>query len=187
MNPLGEFSRQPLILGLDFHLIFIFYLHRALCKIHTWKFFVYRNIIARGKIKCREKSLGEKKGPKKKEMVPFCQEKKKNSFVKAVGTGGAPRWRPDLELRSRRQTNICHTWWSLLCRRPQRFTERWGGRHVTHRCSRWVTFPGKSWFILIDAGRFPCSIGLRKTNRGREDLLAWRELLANLYELKSRN
>ena len=86
MNPLGEFSRQPLILGLDFHLIFIFYLHRALYKIHTWKFFVYGNIIARGKIKCGKKSLGEKKGPKKKEMVPFCQEKKKNSFVKAVGT-----------------------------------------------------------------------------------------------------
>ena len=83
---MGEFSRQPLILGLDFYLIFIFNLHRALYKIHTWKFFVYGNIIARGKIKCGKKSLGEKKGPKKKEMVPFCQEKKKNSFVKAVGT-----------------------------------------------------------------------------------------------------
>ena len=106
---MGEFSRQSLILGLDFHLIFIFNLHRALYIIHTWKFFVYGNIIARGKIKCGKKSLGEKKGPKKKEMVPFCQEKKKNSFEKAVGTGGAPRWRPDLELRSRRQTNICYT------------------------------------------------------------------------------
>ena len=83
---MGEFSRQPLILGLDFYLIFIFNLHRALYKIHTWKFFVYGNIIARGKIKCGKKSLGEKKGPKKKEMVPFCQEKKKISFVKAVDT-----------------------------------------------------------------------------------------------------
>ena len=56
-----------------------------------------------------KRPCGKKTGPKKKEMVPFCQEKKKNSFVKAVGTGGAPRWRPDLELRSRRQTNICQT------------------------------------------------------------------------------
>ena len=29
---------------------------------------------------------GKTTGPKKKEMVPFCQEKKKNSFVKAVDT-----------------------------------------------------------------------------------------------------
>ena len=54
----------------------------------TWKNQMWKNVLG-----------GKKTGPKKKEMVPFCQEKKKNSFVKAVGTGGAPRWRPDLELR----------------------------------------------------------------------------------------
>ena len=27
-------------------------------------------------------------------------------FVKATGNGGAPRWRPDFDLRSRRQTKI---------------------------------------------------------------------------------
>ena len=71
----------------------------CLWKYHcTWKNQMWKNVLG-----------GKKTGPKKKEMVPFCQEKKKNSFVKAVGTGGAPRWRPDLELRSRRQTNICHT------------------------------------------------------------------------------
>ena len=180
---MGEFSRQPLILGLDFYLIFIFNLHRALYKIHTWKFFVYGNIIARGKIKCGKKSLGEKKALRRKKWYHFVKKRKKIPLWKR--SVPAPRWRPDLELRSRRQTNICYTWWSLLCRPPQCSVERWG-RQVTHRCLRWVTFPGKSWFILIDAGRFPCPIGLRKTNRGREDLLAWLELFANLYELKSR-
>ena len=43
-------------------------------------------IFARGKIKRRRKLLGKKKGkktdPKKKERVPFCQEKKKNPLLK---------------------------------------------------------------------------------------------------------
>ena len=29
------------------------------------------------------------------------------AFVKATGTSGAPRWRPDFDLISRRQTKIC--------------------------------------------------------------------------------
>ena len=87
------------MLGLDFHLISIYCLHHALYKIHTWKLFVYGKIFARGKIKIGRKSLGKKekkkKGPKKKERVPFCQEKKKKSFVKV--TEGTPRWRPDFD------------------------------------------------------------------------------------------
>ena len=43
------------------------------------------------------KKLKNKTGLKKKARVPICQEKKKISFVKATGTGGAPRWRPDFE------------------------------------------------------------------------------------------
>ena len=43
------------------------------------------------------KKLKNKTGFKKKRRVPICQEKKKTSFVKATGTGGAPRWRPDFE------------------------------------------------------------------------------------------
>ena len=47
----------------------------------------------------RKKVVGEKNkknkknktGLKKRERVPICQEKKKTSFVKATGTGGAPR------------------------------------------------------------------------------------------------
>lgn len=43
-------------------------------------------------VKKKEKKRKKKKtGPK----VSFSQEKKKNSFVKANGTDGAPRWRPD--------------------------------------------------------------------------------------------
>ena len=48
-----------------------------------------------------------KKGPKKKGGVPFCQEKKKKSVVKASGIGGAPRWHPDFKQRSRRRTKLC--------------------------------------------------------------------------------
>ena len=47
-------------------------------------------------VKKKEKKRKKKKtGPKEKVRVPFSQEKKKNSFVKANGTDGAPRWRPD--------------------------------------------------------------------------------------------
>ena len=67
------------MLRLDFNAIPIFCLHRALRKIHTWKLFAYR-IFAHGKIKSGRKSLVKKKkntGPKKRERVPFWQEKKK--------------------------------------------------------------------------------------------------------------
>ena len=71
------------MLGLDFHLISIYCLHHALYKIHMWKLFVYGKIFAREK---SEESPWEKKrkktGPKKKERVPFCQEKKKNPLLK---------------------------------------------------------------------------------------------------------
>ena len=51
---------------------------------------------------------GKKTGPKKNEGVLFCHEKKKNSPVKATDTGGAPRWCPDFEQRSRRRTKTCN-------------------------------------------------------------------------------
>ena len=44
-----------------------------------------------------EKNKKNKTGLKKKERVPICQEKKKTSFVKATGAGGAPRWRSEFE------------------------------------------------------------------------------------------
>ena len=78
------------MLGLNFNIISIFCLHRTLYKIHMWKLFVYGKIFARGKTKSGRKSLVKKDknknkqkqtktktGQKKKERVPFCQEKKK--------------------------------------------------------------------------------------------------------------
>ena len=96
------------MLGLDFHLISIFCLHRALYKIQRWK-----------------KVLGKKKKqtPRRKKGY-HSVKKRKHSFVKVTGTSGAPRLRPDFDQSSRRQTKICFTWWSLLCRPPQRSTER---------------------------------------------------------------
>lgn len=72
---LGEFSRQPLILGLFSKVVHMFCLHRALRKIHMWKLFDC------GKIKSgRRKKKKKKTGPKKREKVSFCQEKKKNNL-----------------------------------------------------------------------------------------------------------
>ena len=61
---------------LDFHVISIFCLHRALYKIHTWNLF--EKIFALGKIFAREKNKrGRKKKKKTRKKVPFCQEKKR--------------------------------------------------------------------------------------------------------------
>ena len=58
----------------------------------------------------KSKVEGKKKKKKKtRKKVPFCQEKKRKSFEKATGTSGAPRWHPDFEQRSRRQTKHCYT------------------------------------------------------------------------------
>ena len=57
--PWGEFLRQPLMFGLDFHAISINCLHRALYKIHKWKLFAYLSL---GDNKSGRKSLVEKKG-----------------------------------------------------------------------------------------------------------------------------
>ena len=100
-----------LILGLVFHVICIFCLHRAFDKIHTWKLFDFGKIFAHGKIKSGRKSLvkKKKKGPKEKEREPFRQEKENNPLWKRLVLVGAPCWRPGFEQRSRRQTKICHT------------------------------------------------------------------------------
>ena len=64
--PLGEFSQQPLTSRFNIHLISTPCLHRALYKIHTWKFCAY------GKIKSGRKTLVKNK----KRIKNFCQEKK---------------------------------------------------------------------------------------------------------------
>ena len=50
-----------------------------------------------------------KNRPKEERKSNILSRKEKRSFVKATGIGGAPRWRPDFEQRSRRQTKIGHT------------------------------------------------------------------------------
>ena len=44
----------------------------------------------------------------KAEESPLYKKGKKNSPVKATDTGGAPRWCPDFEQRSRRRTKTCN-------------------------------------------------------------------------------
>ena len=71
-----------------------------------WKLFTYGKIKSGRKLtkKNRNKKKNRKKtGSKKRERLPFCREKKKILY-EATGTGGALRWRPDFEQRSRRQT-----------------------------------------------------------------------------------
>ena len=108
------------MLGLNFNIISIFCLHRTLYKIHMWKLFVYGKIFARGKTKSGRKSLVKKdknknkqkqkqKQAKRRKKEYHSDKKRKKSFVKATGTGGALRWRPDFEQRSRLLTKICHT------------------------------------------------------------------------------
>ena len=55
-----------------------------------------------------EKSKVEGKKKKKQERK-YHFVKKRKSFEKATGTSGAPRWHPDVEQRSRRQTKNCYT------------------------------------------------------------------------------
>ena len=202
------------MLRLNFHVISIFCLlrlHRALYKIHMWKLFDYGKIKNWKKVLGKERK--KKNRSKEERKSTILSRKEKNSFVKATSAGWAPRWRPDFKQRSRRQTKMCRTYtqiifrffhfcrgfclrlWqlcSLLCSPPQRSTER---SKKKKRCLKsgahylcigngfllqWVTFSGKSWSIIFDARRSRCLVGL-----GRNDLLAWRESFANVYELKS--
>ena len=73
------------------HVYSIFCLHRALYKIHSW------NLFAHEKIKSERKSVVKKEKKKrnrpKEERKHHSVKKRKNQFMKATGTGGAPRWR----------------------------------------------------------------------------------------------
>ena len=88
--------------GLDFHVIYIFCLHRAFYKIHPWKLFVYEKIFAHRKIKRggksdiknkinKNKKKQKKNRPKEERKSNILSRKEKRSFVKATGSGGAPR------------------------------------------------------------------------------------------------
>ena len=72
------------MLRLNFHVISIFCLHRLHRALYNS---LWKNLF-HGKIKNWKKVLGKERkkntGPKKKERVPFCQEKKKNPLWKRL-------------------------------------------------------------------------------------------------------
>ena len=163
------------MLGLDFHLISIYCLHHALYKIHTWKLFVYGKIFARGKIKIGRKSLGKKEkktGPKKKERVPFCQEKKKNPLLKWLRELHAGVQISNKEVAAKPKFAIHEGHYCVvLLNASLSDREKKGGLE-------WVTFPTKSLSSSLTPGGLVVLLvcGFRR----RDNLLAWRELLANL-------
>ena len=78
VNPLGKFSRQPLVLELDFH-VFPYFFYIAHFTIDTWKSLLMEKSKA-------EESPWRKKGNKRKENRPKEERKStKNFSVKATG------------------------------------------------------------------------------------------------------
>ena len=68
MNPLGKFSRQPLVLELDFH-VFPYFVYIAHFTIDAWKSLLMEK--SKAEVLGEKKETKEKKtGPKKKERVP---------------------------------------------------------------------------------------------------------------------
>ena len=100
------------MLRLDFHVIAIFWLHREIYKIHSWKLFAVLR-----KIKSGRKSLYKKKERKKKQAQ---RRKKEYHFVKKRKKILCESdWYKLAELhagvqisnkKNRRQIKICHTW-----------------------------------------------------------------------------
>ena len=82
----GKVSRQPLTLRLDFYLhvipyfVYIAHFKNSLVEVLClWKNLCSRKNQERKKVlgkKKKKKKKKEKTGPKKKERVPFCREKK---------------------------------------------------------------------------------------------------------------
>ena len=98
------------MVGLNFLVISIFCLYRALYKIHTWKLLTYENIFAHAKKSIAEEIPGwknkKKYRPKEERKNTILSRKEKKFFVEATDTGRAPRWRPDFEQRISRQIKI---------------------------------------------------------------------------------
>ena len=100
MSPPREFSRQPLIFGARFssylHILFASRTSQnprvgALC---LWKIFcLWRNQKWKKVRYIKRQPTGAKTEPKEERKSTILSRKEKKSFVKATGTGGAPRWR----------------------------------------------------------------------------------------------
>ena len=104
VSSLGEFS--------IFMLFPYFFTSRTFQNSHVEALCLWKNLCS-WKINSGRKSLGEKnekKGrPKEERKSTTLSSKEQNSFVKAISTNGASRWRPDFEQRERHLTNFCHT------------------------------------------------------------------------------
>ena len=90
-----------------FHILFTL---RTLQNSYVEALCLWENLCS-WKNKNRKKVLGKKRKkknrPQEERKGTILSRKEKKSFVKV--TEGTPRWRPDFEQRSRRQTKICHT------------------------------------------------------------------------------
>ena len=101
VNPLGTFSRQLLVLELDFH-VFPYFVYIAHFTIDTWKSLLMEKSKA-------EESPWRKKGNKKRKQAQRRKKEYQKFLCESDWFSRAPRWRPDFEQRSRRQTKIYQT------------------------------------------------------------------------------
>ena len=51
----------------------------------------------------------KKNRPKEERKSTILSRKEKKYFKRAIGTGGAPRWRPHFKQKSHRRIKLCHT------------------------------------------------------------------------------
>ena len=137
ISDLAEVSRQPLMLRLDFCVISIFCLHRALYTIHTRNFLLL-----------------------KKSFLWKNQRRKKVPFIDVLSLP-TPHWAIEMKKQNRihTQKKIVFTIGSL-----SQLQEILVHRHWRQK--------------VLHVLPFVCGF------RRRDNLLAWRELFVNLYELK---
>ena len=137
ISDLAEVSRQPLMLRLDFCVISIFCLHRALYTIHMRNFLLL-----------------------KKSFLWKNQRRKKVPFIDVLSSP-TPHWAIEMKKQSKTHT---HTHKNRVCNRLL------------------VPAAGNlgSSSLTSEGPVLPFICGFRR----RDNLLAWRELFVNLYELK---
>ena len=109
-SPLENFRSNRSCLG-TFFMLFPYFVYITHFAKFTRGIFAHGKIFAHGDRKGKKvhDTKRKKKNRPKKERKYHSVKKRKNFFVKVTGTDGAPRWGPDFEQRSRRQTKTCHT------------------------------------------------------------------------------
>ena len=158
------------MLGRDFHVTSIFCLHCALYQIRTWKLFDNGKKFCSGKNQKRKKVHG-KKEKRKKEKKFLCESEwywRSSTMASRFLTKKSPsNQNLPYEMLN---TGFPFLYSSNINNRPAGFFLAFGNfahyrvfllnaRWVIEM--QWITFPGKSWSILIDARRSRCPIGLQ--------------------------